>query len=236
MRLPQELVDYVINFLHDDPRTLIQASRVQGMAWSHPLTFLQVFKDHPPKTSVLDPSHLPPLCRYVKTLHFTSPSDATDPSTALDCFERSEPHTLALRSCNLRDLGEQTVRRCFARFPCTSITTLELHEISLTHGTLLVLLSLFPNVDNFTISPNHRWEYGPRNDDDDRILQHVSPSPIRGSFKFLDPPGLGYWSFNRGQLLPTLTTLPLQFQTVSWTSMNNPQRRSRPSLTRAPRL
>ena len=150
-----------------------------GRTRSHFCKFLKITR---PKLPSSDPSRLPPLRRYVQILHFTCPSDATDPSTALDCFERSEPHTLALRSCDLRDLGEQTVRRCFARFPCTSITTLELREISLTHGTLLVLLSLFPNVDNFTISPNHRWEYGPGNDDDDKILQHVSPSPIRGSF------------------------------------------------------
>jgi hypothetical protein len=174
-----------------------------------------------PKHFFSDPSHLPPLCGYVKALHFTWPRlrDAIDPSAILDCFERSEPHTLALHSCEPHDLGEQTIRRCFAKFPRASITTLELHEISSTHGTLLVLLSLFPNVDNLTISPGRWWECGPVHglgkNDNDGIVQHISPSCLGGSFKFLSSPSLGHWGLGCGELLHTLATLPLQFQNVS---------------------
>jgi hypothetical protein len=215
MHLPQELVDYVIDFLHDDSRTLIQASLVSrawlGRARSHLCERLDVTR---PKLLSSNPSHLPPLCRYVKTLHLTWLKGAADLSAILDCFERSEPHTLALHSCELRDLGEQTIRQYFAKFPCASITTLELHEISPTRRTLLVLLSLFPNVDNLMISPNRWWEYGPGDDDADGIFQHISPPRFGGSFKFLDPPRLRGWSFDRGKILSTLASLPLRFQTV----------------------
>jgi hypothetical protein len=164
-----------------------------------------------------DPSYLPPLCGYVKAIHFTWPEASTNPPAVLDCFEQSEPHTLALYSCELHKLDEQTIRRSFAKFPCASITTLELHDISPTHETLLILLSLFPNVDDLTISPHRWWEHGPpglqENDHDE--IQHISSPRLRGSFAFFDPPGHGRWGFDRGKLLHTLATLPLQFQTVS---------------------
>lgn len=200
MHLPQELVDSVIDFLHGDPRSLIQASLVSrawlGRARTHLCEHLDITH---PKILSSNPSHLAPLCRYVKTLHPTRLKGAVDPSAISDCFERSEPYALALHSCELCDLGEQTIRQYFATFPCAPIITLELHEISSTHRTLLVLLSLFPKVDNLTISPNHWWEYGPGDDDADGIFQHISPPPFRGSFEFLDPPRLRGWSFDRGK-------------------------------------
>ena len=74
----------------------------------------------PRKLSSLNLSYPTPLCRYVKTLHFTWPRDLTDPSAILDCFELSELHTLVVHSCELPVLGERTVRRCFAKFPRAS--------------------------------------------------------------------------------------------------------------------
>jgi hypothetical protein len=218
MDLPQELVDHVIDFLHDDPRTLAQASLVSRARLGRARLYLcESLKVTLSKLISSDPSYLPPLCGYVKTIHFTWPEASTNPPAVLDCFEQSEPHTLALYSCELHKLDGQTIRRSFAKFPCASITTLELREISTTHRTLLILLSLFPSVDNLTISPNRWWEHGPpglqeHNGDE---LQHISSPRLRGSFKFFDPPGLGRWGFDRGKLLCTLATLLLQFQTVS---------------------
>jgi hypothetical protein len=215
MHLPQELADYIIDFFHDDSRTLIQASLVSrawvGRARSHLCESLKITL---PKLFSLDLSHLPPLCGYVKALHFTWPGAAIDSSAVLGCFEQSGPHTLALHSRELSDLDEQTIRRSFAKFPCASITTLELYEVSPIHKKLLVFLSLFPNIDDLTISVIRRWTDS-WEDDDDEVDHHISPPRLRGSFKFFDPPGRGHWGFHRGAILRTLATLPLRFQTVS---------------------
>ena len=224
MHLPQELVDYIIDFLHDDSRTLIQASLVSrawvGRTRSH---LCEPLKITLPKLFSLDLSHLPPLCGYVKALHFTWPEAPIDLSAVLGCFEQSGPRILALHSCEQSDLDEQTIRRSFAKFPCASITTLELHEVSPIYRTLLVLLSLFPNVDDLTISVGRWWEEISGSDlweyeddeDNDETAQQISSPRLRGSFKFFDPPGHGHWGFYRGKLLHTLAALPLQFQTVS---------------------
>jgi hypothetical protein len=183
MRLPQELVGYIIGLLRDDPRILIQASLVSrtwlGRTRSH---LCESLKSTRSKSLSSNPSHFPPLCGYVKAFHFMWPEISTNPPAVLDCFEQSELHTLALHSCELHRLREQTIRRSFAKFPCASIRALELREISTTHRTSLILLSLFPSVDNLTISPN-LWGgeiLGPglwRNDDNG--IQHIPPTPQR---------------------------------------------------------
>ena len=224
MHLPQELVDYIVDFLHDDPRTLIQGSLVSRAWVGRTRSYLcETLKITRSKHVSSNSSHLPPLCGYVKALHFTWPGGTTEPPPLLDCFEQSELHTLVIHSCQLAALNEQTIRRSFAKFPCASITTLELHEISPTRKTLLILLSLFPNVDDLTISVSRWWEEISGSDlweyeddeDNDETAQQISSPRLRGSFKFFDPPGHGHWGFYRGKLLHTLAALPLQFQTVS---------------------
>jgi len=213
-------VDYIVDFLHDDPTALIQASLVSrawvGRARTHICESLKITRS---KLSSSNPSYLTPLCGYVKKLHFTWPRDLVDPFAVFDCFERSEPHTLAIHSCELQTLGQQTTRRCFAKFPCASITALELHDISPTHRTLLILLSLFPNVDDLTISVK-RWQKdrpdaGPLGNNGNETIQHTSPPRLRGRFKLFDPPDRGFGDCHRGKLLRTMAALPLQFQTVS---------------------
>jgi len=171
------------------------------------------------KLESLNPSYLTPLCGYVKLLHFTWPRVLIGPPAALDCFELSELHTLAIHSCELRNLDERIIRQCFATFPCTSITTLELHYISPTHGTLLTLLSMFPNVDNLTVSVNRWWEDrpdpGPPGSSQNETIQPISLSRLRGTFKLLDSPDQGFLGFRHNNLLRTIATLPLQFQTAS---------------------
>jgi len=220
MHLAQELVDYILDFLHNDPKTLIKASLV-SRAWvcrtrAHLCKSLKITW---PKFLSSNSSYLTPLCGYVKTLHFTWPEDLIDPSPVFDCFEQSEPHTLVIRSCELRNIDEQTIRRCFKRFPCESITTLELREITPTHRTLLILLSLFPNVDDLAISVNGCYEDGPDagpfGDGDNETTQPSSPPSFRGRFKFFDPPGHGFSGGNRENLLRTIATLPHQFEIVS---------------------
>ena len=213
MDLAQELVDYIID-LHDDPTTLLRVSLVSKAWVCRTRAYLcESLKITHSKLLSSDPSHLAPLSGYVKTLQLEWPGYATDPSAILGYFEQSEPHTLTIHSCELRGLDEQTIRRYFAKFPCTSITALELHGISASHETVLILLSLFPNVDDLAVSVTE-WDegLGPVGNE---IIQETSTPRFRGSFKFLDPPGRRPWSYLRGNILYIIAALPLQFQTVS---------------------
>ena len=220
MDLAQELVDYIIDLLQDDQITLLRVSLV-SRAWV-PRTRTYLCKSlniTRSKLSSLNPSHLTPLCKYVKALDLTWPTN-TNPSAILDCFEGSRLHTLTIHSCKLYALRERTTRRCFAKFPSASITALKLYDISPTHETLLILLSLFPNVDDLTISVDE-WKDGPRSDtDESEIIRRISPPRLRGSFKSFDPPSREFrgprrGKILRGKLLRTIATLPLRFQTVS---------------------
>ena len=217
MDLAQELVDHTIDFLHDDPTTLLQVSLV-SRAWvsrtrTHLFESLEITHS---KLSSSDTSYLTSLCGYVKTLRFTWPTDTADSSASsiLDCFERSRLHTLAIQCCELYNLDERTMRRCFEKFPCASITALELHNISPTSETLFILLSLFPNTDDLTITVNE-WKDRSDGPKDHEIVQRISPPRLRGSFKSFDPFSRGHWSPHRGKLLRAIAALPLQFQTMS---------------------
>jgi len=220
MHLAQELVDYIIDFLHNNPEDLKRVSLVSRAWVSRARTHLcESLKITRLKLESLNPSYLTPLCGYVKSLHFTWPMDLTGPPAALDCFGISELHTLTIHSCELHNLNEQIIRQCFATFPCASITTLELHHISPTHRTLLTLLSMFPNVDNLTVSVNRWWadrlDPGPPGSGQNETIQLISLPRLRGSFKLVDSFDQGLLGFHHNNLLRTIATLPLQFQTVT---------------------
>ena len=218
MHLAQELVDYIIDFLQDDQADLIRVSLVSRAWVGRARTYLcESLKITSRKLSSLNPSYLTPLCGYVKTLYLVWPRNLTDPPAVLDCFELSELHTLVVHSCELPILSEQTVRRCFAKFPRASITTLELRDISLAHRTPLVLLSIFPNVDNLMISVDRWWPETPisypMGNDRFEAIQRISLPRLRGCFTFLDAPGQGVSGFH--STLRTIAAFPPQFQTVS---------------------
>ena len=213
VHLAQELVDHIIDFLHDDPAALLRVSLVSRVWVGRSRKYLcESLKIDDSKFLSSNPSHLTPLCKYVKTLHLTWPTN-TSPSVILDCFERSGLHTLVIHSYKLHTLHERTMRRSFAKFPCTSITALQLQDISPAHRPLLLLLSLLLNVDDLSISAND-WKGGPGSDDKD-IIQRISPPRFRGSFKSFDPPQ--WWTLgpHRSELLRTMAALPIRFQTVS---------------------
>ena len=215
VHLAQELVDHIIDFLRDDPTTLLRVSLVSRTWVCRSRTRLcESLKITHSKLIYLNPSYLAPLCKYVKTLHLTWPTNY-DLSDVLDCFGRSGLHTLVIHSCALHSLHEWIMRQSFAKFPCTSITALHLYDTSPSHGTLLILLSLFPNVDDLSISAID-WKDGPDSDDDESA-QLISPPSLRGSFKSFDPPQ--WWALKlrpeRSGFLRTIAALPLQFQTVS---------------------
>ena len=147
------------------------------------------------KFSSLDPSYLTPLHGHVKTLHFTWPADATKLPAILDCFERFKPHTLVIHSCEPHNLDEQTIRRYFAKFPCTSITALKMLDICLTHRAFLILLSVYPNADDLTISVALWWKEKPspgQLGNDSETIPRISPPHLRGSFKSFKPPSRVY--------------------------------------------
>lgn len=158
--------------------------------------------------------YLIPLCNYVKTLHFTWPSDITNLSALLDCSEQSELHTLVVDSWELSGLGRQSIRQCFVKFPCLLITTLELLDIHPRSVTPLILLSLFPNVDNLAISAYPWWHaLFLASEDDGETTQAPSLPRFRGSFRFFDPPS-NPWYYQQ-DILHAIATSTLQFQTVS---------------------
>ena len=213
MALVQDMADYTVDLVHDDLKTLLQVSLVSRVWVSRTRSYLfKSLKITDYKLLYLDPSCLLPLCKYVKTLHFAQTTSA-DPLYILRWFEHSEPHTLAVHSLELHILGQRTVRRCFEKFPCASITTLELHDISPTNETLLTLLSLFPNAGNLTISINE-WKNGRPNSKETKT-RSGGRKFASGSFKSFDPPGRRPWGCNRGKLLHTIATLLPQFQTAS---------------------
>ena len=79
-------------------------------------------------------------------------------------------------------------------------------------------LSLFPHIDDLTISPNLLEEEISRpglwgNDDDG--IQCISPPLFRGSFKFLDLSSLDHWGFYRDRVLRSLVASSLQSHTGS---------------------
>ena len=215
MHLAQELVDYIIDLVQDDPTTLLRVSLVSRAWVGRTRAYLcESLKITHSKLSSSDPSCLAPLCGYVKILHFAWPRGTVDPSSILDCFERSRLHTLAIQCCELYNLDERTMRRCFEKFPCASITALELHNISPTSEALFTLLSLFPNTDDLTITVNE-WKDRSDGPKDHEIVQRISPPRLRGSFKSFDPFSRGHWSPHRGKILRAIAALPLQFQTMS---------------------
>ena len=230
MAMVQDMADCIVDLVHDDPKTLLRVSLVSRVWVSRTRPYLfKSLKITDSKLRYLDPYCLPPLCKYVKTLYFTW-TTTIEPRHILRWFERSEPHTLVVHSLQLHGIDEQTVRQSFAKFPSTSITTLDLRDISPTKKTLLTFLSLFPNTNNLTISINEwkkdqpnskgtkkrggRQKFGPPSISTTRS-SNVFPLRASGSFKCFDPPSRVPWGCDRGQLLLTIATLPLQFHTVS---------------------
>ena len=209
--LAQELVDYVIDFLHDDSTTLLRASLVSkawvGSARTHLCRTLNITRSK----LFSNPLYLTPLCKYVKTLRFALPRDSASASAVLDCFEQSEPHTLVIHDCEL--FSERTIRQCFAKFPCTLITAFEIHDGRPDNETLLILLSLFPNVDDLTISISE-WRFW-RGSNDNEIIKRISPPRLGGSFKCFTPPDSKDVDGLRDMVLDTIVALPLQFRTIS---------------------
>lgn len=158
MHLAQGPADYIINLLRDDPVALIQVLLISrawvGRVRAHICETMTIARG---KLVALNPSFFAPLrTRQDPPFHMAMKYHRSIRIRSLDCFEMSELHTLVISSCELHSLDEQTIRRCFAKFPCPSIITLWSHDISSTHRTSLALLLLFPNVDNLVTSLN-RW-------------------------------------------------------------------------------
>ena len=216
MHLAQEIVDYIVDFLHDDQTALTQASLV-SRAWASRtrVHLCETMNITSCKLRSSNLSYLTPLCSYVKTLRFTGPGEITDLSALLDCFEQSELHTLVIDSWELDNIGRQSIRRCFVKFPCLSVTTLELLSVYPGSATPLTLLSLFPNVDNFAISACLWWKISLSclGNGDDEVTQATSLPRFRGSFRFFDSPA-NPRCYQRSTL-HAIAASPLQFQIVS---------------------
>ena len=222
MHLAQELVDYIIDFLHDDLKTLIQLSLV-SRAW---VGRARVYIRETIKISFgklasnQDPSYFTSLCGYLKVLCLVWPVEMDDVPRLPGCFEQSTPHTLVFQSSRFDiRLNQQTIRQSFKKFPCASITTLKFQDIEPNHRAFLVLLS-FPNVDNLSVSVKRHWDQTPSLDElgnrEKEVIQRSSPHRFRGSFKFSDSHDHdALRGRQQNWILRTIAVFPLQFQTVS---------------------
>ena len=215
--LPQELVEYIIDFLHDDKNTLVQACLV-AKAWVHPARVHLCETVRITGRKLLEPSNLSYLlllCKYIKVLEFAWPRSTINLSPLLDCFERSELHTLTLWAW---ELSRETAVQSLSRFPCSFVTTLEILNVAPTSIAPSLLLSSFPNIDYLTISVYPFWHQIRITDvlgnNSDGFIRHIPPPPLRGSFEYRNlahretPP-------DRRSILHTIASLPPQFQTVS---------------------
>ena len=211
-RLPQELTDYIIDFLHDNPRTLKQASLV-SKAW------LECSRYHLFKTLSIKYSHITNLSqdelavpsKYVKKLIFSLPTcNPVKVSLFLSNFQQSKIHTLAIyRPYQFSQTG---IQQCFSTFPCAMITSLEFWGLLCHTQTFLAVISLLPNLDNLTVTSS-QW-HGPQSPELDQ-KHTISPS-FRGRFQLINPRGRLSWDFGRTVELSLLARMPIQFHTVSF--------------------
>jgi len=215
-RLPQELTDYIIDFLHDDPDTLKRASLV-SKAWldcsRHHLFETLSIKYF--KLTDLGPADLATPCKYARRLMFLWTSDPVKASSMLSNFGESKIHTLVIRSCRVYHFNQLNLRRCFSAFPCTMITSLEYRSLFCQPRMFLALTSLFPNLDNLTIAVYRWYESDSSQMDEELVNQIIFPS-FRGSFKLTSPRGRLSWDYGRTEALYLLACMPIQFHTVSF--------------------
>jgi hypothetical protein len=210
--LPQELTDYIIDFLHDDPRTLKQASLV-SKAWLecsryHLFEILSIKYSH---IMDLGQDELAVPGKYVKKLIFSLPTcNPVKISLALSNFQQSKIHTLAIyRPYQFPQTG---IRQCFSAFPCAKIISLEFGGLLCHTQTFLAVISLLPNLDNLTVTSS-QW-HGPQSSElDEKNI--ISPS-FRGRFQLINPRGRPSWDFGRTVELSLLAHMPIQFHTVSF--------------------
>lgn len=127
--LAQELTDYIIDFLHDDPDTLRQVSLV-SKAWldrsRHHL--FETLSIKSTKFVDLDLADLATPCKYVKRLIYLWTSDPLKASLMLSNFGESNIHTFIIRSCRVY-LDQSSLQRCFSTFPCAMTTSLEFRSL-----------------------------------------------------------------------------------------------------------
>jgi hypothetical protein len=221
-RLPQELTDYIIDFLHGDLDTLKQVSLV-AKAWLD-CSRRHLFENLSIKYFKLTDLGLADLatpCKYVRKLVFLWTSDPVKASLMLSNFGESKIHTLIIGSCRVYHFDQSSLRQCFSTFPCTTITSLELRSLFCQTHMFSALISLFPNLDNLAIAV-YRWYESKPSDD---LVNGITFPSFRGRFKLTSPRGRLSWDFGRTEVLYLLARMSIRFHTVSFyineNNMNN---------------
>ena len=215
-RLAQELTDYIIDFLHDDPDALKQVSLV-SKAWldrsRHHL--FETFSIKYFKLADLGPTDLTTPCKYARRLIFLWTSDPVKASLMLNNFGKSKIHTLIVHSCRVYHFDQPSLRQCFSTFPCAMITSLELRSLFCQTRMFLALISLFPNLDNLTIAV-YRWHEKESSELNEELVNHTIFASFRGHFKLTSARGRLSWGYGRAEALYLLAYMPIRFHTVSF--------------------
>lgn len=209
-------MDYIIDFLHDDPDTLKQVS-LTSKAWldcsrRHLFETLSIKYF---KFADLGLANLATPCKYVRKLIFLWTSDPAKASLMLSNFGQSKIHTLIIGSCRVYHFDQPSLRRCFSTFPCAMITSLELRSLFCQTHMFSALTSLFPNLDNLTIAV-YRWYENETSELNEELVNRTIFPSFRGRFKLTSPRGRLSWDYGRTEALYLLACMPIRFHTVSF--------------------
>ena len=213
-KLPQELTDHIIDFLHDDLETLRQVSLV-SRAWveSSRLHLFETFQIRYPHVNELDKDDLATVSKYVRKLIYSLPDcDPAKASLVLSNFRKAKIHTVIIS--RRHQFSQSSIYKCFSTFPCAMITSLEFRGLLCQTQTFLAAVLLFPNIDNLTVVAS-QW-HGPEFLELGEVIAGgvVFPS-FRGRFRLTNPRDRLSWNFGQAKPLCILARIPIRFHTVS---------------------
>jgi hypothetical protein len=215
-KLPQELTDYIIDFLYGDFATLRRTSLV-SKAWleSSRYHLFGTLSTKHPKLMEYGQADLATPCKYVRKLVLVWIRDPTKASFVLSNFKESKIHTLVITSRRVYQVDQPSIWRAFSTFPCARVTSLEFRYLFCQTRMFLAVISLLPNIDNLTIDV-YRWnEDEPSEPDEDPTNKIISPS-FRGRFHLTNLCGRQFWDYGSTGVLYSLARMPIRFHTVSF--------------------
>lgn len=213
-KLPQELTDHIIDFLHDDLETLRQVSLI-SRAWveSSRLHLFETFRIRYPHITELDKDDLAAISKYVRKLIYSLPDcDPAKASLVLSNFRKAKIHTVIIS--RRHQFSQSSIHKCFSTFPCAMITSLEFRGLLCQTQTFLAAIFLFPNIDNLTVVAS-QWRGPEFLELGEGIAGRVVFPSFRGRFQLTNPRDRLSWNFGQAKPLCILARIPIRFHTVS---------------------
>ena len=214
-KLPQELTDYIIDFLYDDFETLRQTSLV-SKAWLKCSRYhlFETLSMEYLKLMELGQADLATPCNHVRKLSLVWISDPTKVSFMLSNFRESKIRTLVIISRRAYQVHQPSIRQGFSTFPCARITSLEFRSVFYKTRMFLAVISLLPNIDNLTIAV-----YGCNDDEHSKpnkeFMNDIIFPSFRGCLRLTNPRGWQSLGYGSTDMLHLLAHMPIRFHTVS---------------------